>query len=511
MQLTLINWLLALLPIITVLILMLGFRWGGSKAGAVAWLVAILVAALRFGAGAKLIAYSQGKGLLLTLDVLYIIWTALLLFHTANEAGAVQVIGDRLPALTGNRVMQALLLSWLFVSFLQGMGGFGVPVAVAAPLLVGIGFTPMQSVVMASIGHAWAVTFGSLGTSFATLMATTGLPYKVLAPDAALLLGFSSLTCGMVVAHVTDGWRGIWRGLPALLIISPVMAVVQYLLATNGMWALGATGAGLVGLVVGVGVTRLPIYRNKRPVGDPLLDLTPFQAAEGGSPSPSPVSFADSWRGGRPTVGKCRPKVGGEVNPAKLDDRLYRLCAVDVLLALLRPADGGASGSWGRAVADQKPAGLAKNCGSVWDDRVGVCLLDSQPVIRLPERGVICRSARNLCRRTGAVFPVYVEPIPGDAGRARLTGSGGYRICDPAPGRAEARLTGLGAAGRMGAAAFLDHLPQVDCIGPYPGGSLPVDIAARYLPADRRIAGPAAGSILPSSRVGADRRGDFVS
>ncbi len=67
--------------------------------------------------------------------------------------------------------MQALLICWPFASFLQGVGGFGVPVAVTAPLLIGLGFTPLVAVVAPSLGHGWSVTFGSLGTSFQALMA----------------------------------------------------------------------------------------------------------------------------------------------------------------------------------------------------------------------------------------------------------------------------------------------------------------------------------------------------
>jgi len=262
MELNLLNWLLALSPVIVVLILMLGFRWGGSKAGATGWFVAVLVAALSFGAGPTVIGVSQVKGVLLTLDVLYIIWTALLLFHIADEAGAVRVIGEALPRLTPDRMMQGLLLGWLFASFLQGMGGFGVPVAVAAPLLVGMGFTPVEAVVMACIGHGWAVNFGSLATSFQTLMAVTNLPGKVLAPDAAIMLGISSIGSGSIVAFITGRWRGLLRSLPAVLILSGVMGVTQYLLATNGLWTLGATGAAMAGMVVSVGVTRLPMYRS---------------------------------------------------------------------------------------------------------------------------------------------------------------------------------------------------------------------------------------------------------
>ena len=80
MQLTFFNWLLALLPVVVVLVLMLGFHWSGSRAGAAAWFVTIAIAVARFGAGAQLLAYTQVKAVLLTLDVLYIIWTALLLY-----------------------------------------------------------------------------------------------------------------------------------------------------------------------------------------------------------------------------------------------------------------------------------------------------------------------------------------------------------------------------------------------------------------------------------------------
>jgi lactate permease len=262
MQLSFFTWLLALLPVIIVLVLMLALGWGGSKAGAAAWFVAVAVAMLFFGAGPTLIAYAQVKAILLSLDVLYIIWMALLLFHIADEAGAVTVIGQILARLTSNRTMQALLLGWLFTSFLQGMGGFGVPVAVTAPLLVSLGFSPVNAVVMASLGHGWAVNFGSMATSFQTLLAVTGLPGELLGPESAILLGFSALPCGILVAYLSGSWRSVVRTMPALLALSLVMGLVQYLLVIHGVWTLGATGAAMMGMLVGVMLTRLPVYNH---------------------------------------------------------------------------------------------------------------------------------------------------------------------------------------------------------------------------------------------------------
>ncbi len=256
-----IDWLLAFTPILVVLVLMLGFRWGGAKAGPVGWLVAILVAVIFFGAGGELLAYSQLKGVLLTLFVLYIIWMALFFYHTVDEAGAVDVIGSALPRLTADRALQALLLGWVFSAFLQGAGGFGVPVAVTAPLLVGLGFPRLAAVVIPSLGHGWAVTFGSLGSSFYALIAATGQSGEDLAPWSAIVLGLCCLTCGAAVLWAAGGSRALRECLVPMLIVGLSMAGIQYVVVTNGFWSLGALCAGLVGMAVCLLLFRLPRFQ----------------------------------------------------------------------------------------------------------------------------------------------------------------------------------------------------------------------------------------------------------
>jgi lactate permease len=117
---------------------MIGLHWGGSKAGPAGWLVSVLVAVLFFGSGGNLLLVAWGKAVLLAWFVLYIIWMALFLYHTVNEAGVIAVIGEELPSLARDRPAQALLIAWLFGSFLQGATGFGLPAAVVAPLLLGM-------------------------------------------------------------------------------------------------------------------------------------------------------------------------------------------------------------------------------------------------------------------------------------------------------------------------------------------------------------------------------------
>ena len=250
------TWLLALSPIVVVLVLMLGFRWGGSKAGPVGWSAAFFVSVFFFGATPELLAYAQLKGVLLTTHVLYIIWMALVLYNVVNEAGAISVIGQGIARLTGDRVIQLLILAWAFSAFLQGVAGFGVPIAVVAPLLIGMGFNPVVAVAAVAIGHSWSVTFGGIASSFQALIAVTGLEGRDLAPWSGIFLGLAAFGCGLGAAHVFDGWRAVRRGAVSILLMGSAMAGTQYLLATNGLWGLAGFVAGLVGLLVGVGLTR---------------------------------------------------------------------------------------------------------------------------------------------------------------------------------------------------------------------------------------------------------------
>ena len=256
---------LAAAPPLTVLLLMTGLRMGGAKAGPAGWLVALLIAVLRFGAGTELLLYAHLRALVLTIDVVLIVWAALALYQVVSAAGALDVIARWFGGLTGDSVLRVLLTGWVFASFLQGVGGFGVPIAVTAPLLVGLGLSPLTAVIVPFIGHAWAVTFGSLGSSFIALIGVTGQPSALLAPPTAILLGLAAPGCGALAAHAAGGLRGLWRALPAVLVIGVVMAVVQYLVAVAGLWNIASACAGLAGLLTGLWVTR---WRRWRGAGD---------------------------------------------------------------------------------------------------------------------------------------------------------------------------------------------------------------------------------------------------
>jgi lactate permease len=267
-DLSLLTWIAAATPIIALLLLMVGLSWGGARAGGIAWIVAVLSAMLFFGAGPELLAYSQTKAILLALWVLYIIWAALFLFHVVSEAGGIRVIGDALVRVTEDRVLQLLILSWCFTGFLQGFAGFGVPVAIVAPLMAGIGFSPVVSVIATLIGHTWAVTFGSLGASFFAIVGVTGQDPAELASPLALMLGVTVFLAGGATTWFFGGPRALWRALPLILIVGGVMAGVQWTMAVAGLYPLAAFSAGFMGLGAMLLLVRSGLFRGSREADD---------------------------------------------------------------------------------------------------------------------------------------------------------------------------------------------------------------------------------------------------
>ena len=242
---------LALLPLLMILVLMIGLHWGGARAGAAGWLTTLVIAAVFFQAGLDVLGWAQIRAFFLALYVLYIIWGALLFYRVTEATGAIDATTHLIQRLSSNKAFQALLLGWPFASFLQGVGGFGVPVAVVAPLLVSLNFTPVDAVVIPSIGHAWAISFGSLGSSFFALVAATGLERPYLAPWMAIALGFVCLLSGPIVLWAAGGKETLKESWLPTLLIAITMAGTQLIAVFFELWNIAAMLGAIAGLIVG--------------------------------------------------------------------------------------------------------------------------------------------------------------------------------------------------------------------------------------------------------------------
>jgi lactate permease len=430
--LTFTNWLLAAAPIGAVLVLMVVFRWGGAKAGPAGWLTALIIGLLVYKGSPELIAYSQLEAVLLSLYVLYIIWMALVLFRIVERAGAVQVIGKGIIRLTGDRLLQLLILAWVFSAFLQGVAGFGVPVAVVAPLLIGLNFDPVLAVAAVAIGHSWSVTFGDIASSFNALIAATGLSGWELAPWSATLLGVACIACGVAVAHAFARWRGVKHGLMALMLIGGVMALTQYLLATNGLWNLAGFVAGMAGLAVSVVVTRLPLYRQQtaskdQPLGD-APDMSLWVAIAPYLILIVVVAAAELWTPLHTALNQVKvqvhfPRVStalGWVTPERTGKNISLFGHAGALLAYTSIAAFIVYLLAGHLTVRDVPVVLKRTVRSAVPSSLGIVSMVGMAMI-MARCGMTQILAQGLSETVGSVFP-FISPFIGLLG-AFMTGS----------------------------------------------------------------------------------------
>ncbi|MFP5314382.1 MAG: L-lactate permease [Actinomycetes bacterium] len=156
--------LLALAPILVVGILLAGFRWPAKYAMPVGYVVAVVVAMFVWQMDFTGIIAASLEGLITAATLLYIVFGALLLLSTLTIGGAMATIRAGFDNISADRRVQAIIIGWLFGSFIEGASGFGTPAAVVAPLLLAMGFPAMAAVMVGLIIQSTPVSFGAVGT-----------------------------------------------------------------------------------------------------------------------------------------------------------------------------------------------------------------------------------------------------------------------------------------------------------------------------------------------------------
>ena len=219
------TWGMALLPIIVLLVLLIGFQWGATEAAPVGLLITIATGILIYKADLTLIASESAKGIWSAMPILLIVWTAILMYQVGDEARAFLVIRDGMRKLLPNELLLVIAMGWVFESFLQGITGFGVPVAVGAPLLIGIGVNPVWAVIIPLFGQAWGNTFGTLAAAWDSLAMSAGLTvgsteYLSTAIWTALFIWIWNIIGGLATCWFYGKGKAVKKGLPAVLILT---------------------------------------------------------------------------------------------------------------------------------------------------------------------------------------------------------------------------------------------------------------------------------------------------
>lgn len=154
----------AVLPIIFAGILLVGLRISAKKAMPLVYISTVAVAFVVWEMSFNRVIASTVEGILITISVLWIIFGAILLLNTLKHSGAIVVIRQGFNNISPDRRIQAIIVAWLFGCFIEGASGFGTPAAIAAPLLVAIGFPAMAAVMLGMMVQSTPVSFGAVGT-----------------------------------------------------------------------------------------------------------------------------------------------------------------------------------------------------------------------------------------------------------------------------------------------------------------------------------------------------------
>lgn len=154
----------AALPIFIAAILLVGLRLPAKKAMPIVYIATTLVALFVWEVSFNRVMASTLQGLLITVAVLWIIFGAILLLNTLKHSGAIAVIRQGFNNVSPDRRVQVIIIAWLFGSFIEGASGFGTPAAIAAPLMVAIGFPAMAAVMVGMMIQSTPVSFGAVGT-----------------------------------------------------------------------------------------------------------------------------------------------------------------------------------------------------------------------------------------------------------------------------------------------------------------------------------------------------------
>lgn len=156
--------LMAFVPLVLAAVLLVGLNWPAKRAMPMVLLVTVLIALTAWDMTVNRVLASSLQGLVLTGAILWIIFGAILLLNTLKHSGAIKAIRGGFANISPDRRVQVIIVAWLFGCFIEGASGFGTPAAVAAPLLVALGFPAMGAVMLGMMVQSTPVSFGAVGT-----------------------------------------------------------------------------------------------------------------------------------------------------------------------------------------------------------------------------------------------------------------------------------------------------------------------------------------------------------
>jgi lactate permease len=236
---------LAAVPVIVLLGAIGIFEMKAHLAALLGLATSLLIAVAAFGMPAQMAGMSAVYGAAFGLmPIGWIILNVIFLYQLTHEKGEFDVLRRSIRTISDDKRMQLLFIAFCFGAFFEGAAGFGTPVAVAAAMLMGLGFSPLSAAGLSLIANTAPVAFGALGTPVIALSAVTGLDLLELSGMIGRQLPFFSLIIPFWLIWAFVGFRKMIEVWPALLVAGGSFALLQYGVSNfHGPWLVDVVAA----------------------------------------------------------------------------------------------------------------------------------------------------------------------------------------------------------------------------------------------------------------------------
>lgn len=210
--------LFAATPIFVAAILLVGLNWPARRAMPVVYLTAAAIALFIWDMSFNRVLAATLQGVIVTVAVLWIIFGAIMLLNTLQNSGAITTIRAGFTNISPDRRVQVIILAWLFGCFIEGASGFGTPAAIAAPLLVAIGFPALGAVMIGMMIQSTPVSFGAVGTPI-IIGVTAGLDKEAITADLVANSSSWEAFLQLVTSNVAVGHAIVGTLIPLLMVV----------------------------------------------------------------------------------------------------------------------------------------------------------------------------------------------------------------------------------------------------------------------------------------------------
>jgi lactate permease len=248
----------AALPLITLFVMLGGFRITAWISGLVSLAVAILVAILIYDVpvGQSLDMGLEGAAFGL-FPIIWIVVNAVWIYNMTVKTGHFAVLRRSFARISDDQRIQSVIIAFSFGALIEGLAGFGTPVAITTVMLLAIGFSPLKAAALSLIGNTAPVAFGSIATPIVTLAAQTELPLEDLGGMVGRQTPFLALIVPLILVGVVDGKRGVQQTWPAAMVAGVTFAIAQFVCANYISVELTDLVAALISTAALVGFLRI--------------------------------------------------------------------------------------------------------------------------------------------------------------------------------------------------------------------------------------------------------------